>query len=73
MSFPLDVAVGPTGTIYVAEFGANQVRMLLPLSVGGESELPAVPATPSVGWLSSGAVVAAILMTLLAFRARRSG
>jgi glucose/arabinose dehydrogenase len=41
---PLDVTVGPDGTIYVAEFGANRVSYLTPIKkpVGGASELTGV-------------------------------
>ena len=43
-SQPLDVTVGPDGTIYVAEYGADQVAFLAPLSkaVGGLAEPPEV-------------------------------
>ncbi len=41
-NLPLDVAVSPPGTIYVAEYGANQVSYLTPAAVGGATELPLV-------------------------------
>jgi hypothetical protein len=39
---PLDVTVGPTGIIYIAEYGANQIAFLAPIAVGGATELPFV-------------------------------
>jgi glucose/arabinose dehydrogenase len=47
---PLDVTVGPSGTIYIAEYGANQVAYLAPSpAVGGETALANVHANGSDG------------------------
>jgi glucose/arabinose dehydrogenase len=43
-NFPLDIAVRPNGTIFIAEFGANQISYLTPAAVGGVTELPSVAA-----------------------------
>jgi len=48
-SNPLDVTIGPTGIIYVAELGSGEVSYLVPQSkaVGGLTELVSAPADTS--------------------------
>ncbi len=76
---PLDVAVGATGTVYVAEFGGMQVSFLAPKgAVGGLAAAPDLAARPpgrNVGLLLAlgAAVVAAVGVAGAAFRRWRTG
>ena len=62
---PLDVTVGPTGVIYIAQFGAGEISYLdpVPKPVGGVTELPSLAAGGSglgvVGMVVASAVAAA--------------
>jgi glucose/arabinose dehydrogenase len=72
-NFPLDVAVGPTGIIYIAEYGANRVAYLSPMSVGGEASLPFVESEAAsmstTVWLA--ALFVPVLLVAVPLLARR--
>jgi glucose/arabinose dehydrogenase len=70
ISQPLDVTVGPTGIIYIAEWGANRVSYLVPAEVGGLTELPSVgdDARGAAPYAAIIAVAFAMLLGLLGLR-----
>ena len=79
---PLDITMDTGGTLYIAEFGANQIVFLRPEGVGGIAELPEVAGTPlerdsssgpSPGFLAGIGVIAASTVALggAAWYARR--
>jgi glucose/arabinose dehydrogenase len=71
---PLDVTVGTTGIIYVAEFNGDQISYLVPTpkSVGGIAELAAPDTGGRDGWLIGAASAAtALLASGVVFRAIR--
>ncbi len=63
---PLDVTVGPTGIIYIAEFGGDQVAYLAPLAVGGRAELAFVDIGVSHGGRALSLIFAALAGITLA-------
>jgi hypothetical protein len=67
----LDIAISPTGIIYIAEYGANRIAYLAPAAVGGESTLSGIVArTSSERAASYGllALLTAAVLTALALR-----
>ena len=72
-SNPLDVAVSPTGTIYIAEYGANQISYLTPAGVGGMTELPSISSRTTHSWtmmVAAAAIAAALSVAAMARRRR---
>ncbi len=74
-NLPLDVAVGPNGIIYIAEYGANQIAYLAPAAVGAETGLSFVSSSTShesrtVSLALAGAF--AIVLAAAALRNQRS-
>jgi glucose/arabinose dehydrogenase len=68
---PLDVTVGPGGTIYVAEYGANRISFLAPVTkgVGGLAGVPDVRppdgGATSWGWLAAVTIAAAVAAVMM--------
>jgi len=71
-NLPLDVAVGPTGIIYIAVHGDSQVAYLAPMSVGGSAELASVDTGVSSGNPALALICAALAGTALAAIALRT-
>jgi glucose/arabinose dehydrogenase len=71
-NLPLDVAVNSNGTIYIAEYGANQIDYLTPAAVGGVTGLPAIDThtTSHRVWLPLAMLVLPALMLLRRLPAR---
>jgi glucose/arabinose dehydrogenase len=77
-NLPLDVAVSPNGTIYIAEFGANQISYLTPAAVGGLTELPSPAAAPpssqrTWAWLALLPLLVLLLATQRGLRRKHGG
>ena len=73
---PLDVAVGPNGVIYIAEYGASQVAYLAPAAVGGETALAGIRAAEThelrTLMITLACAIGTVLASLLLWRHRQT-
>lgn len=65
-NLPLDVAADSGGTVYIAEFGGNQISYIAPLSVGGTTALSGISASNRGPHATLIAVIAAAVLAATA-------